>query len=153
MNIKIVKIMSAICLLMMGGCSLLGGGSKISNEQISRDLATKTLSGKNDKSLDLSGKYSSHCFQVTDSKFTGNTADVKLFLSATEIETGGSGGVKAVIGDVGLTYKKDGEKWTLDKVDSQDLDIKTFSVEEAISKFAPLAKPICASYSSSNDKK
>lgn len=149
---KIVKMMSAICLLMMGGCGMLGGGSKISNEQISSDLATKTLSGKNDKSLDLSGKYSSHCFQVTDSKFSGNTADIKLFLSATEIETGGDD-VKVVIGDVGLTYKKDGEKWTLDKVDSKDLDIKTFSVEEAISKFAPLAKPICSSFSSSNNKK
>ena len=153
MNMKIVKMMSAVCLLMVGGCSLLGGGGgKISNEQISSDLATKTLNGKNDKSLDLSGKYSSHCFQVTDSKFNGNTADIKLFLSATEVETGGDG-VKAVIGDVGLTYKKDGEKWTLNKVDSKDLDIKTFSVEEAISKFAPLAKPICASFSSSNGKK
>ncbi len=146
-----ITITLAIVALLAVGCSLLGG-SKISNEQISGDLATKTLDGKNNSNLDLSGKYSSHCFQVTESKFNGDSAEIKLFLSGTEVMTGGDD-IKVVIGDVKLGYKKDGEKWKLDKVDSKDLDIKTMSMADTLTKFAPLSKPICAVFSSPKSNK
>jgi hypothetical protein len=144
-------VILAIFVLLTGGCGLLGG-SKISNEQISSDLTTKTLDGKNSSTLDLSGKYSSHCFQVTESKFNGDSAEIKLFLSGTEVMTGGDE-IKVVIGDVNLGYKKDGDKWKLDKVDSKDLDIKSMSMADTLTKFAPLSKPICAVFSSSTSKK
>jgi hypothetical protein len=134
------------------GCSSLSS-SKISNEQISDDLSTIALTGQNNSDLSLRGSISSqHCFQVKGSKFNGDSADIKLFLSATEIMPDGDE-VKVVIGDVNLSYKKDGDKWKLDKVDSKDLDIKSMSMADTLTKFAPLAKPICAVFSSSNRKK
>jgi hypothetical protein len=140
----IIVMMLVVGLLTFSNCSLLGG-NKISNEQISDDLLTKTLNGKGGSTLDLTSKYSSHCFQVTESKFNGDSADVKLFFSGTEVLTSGDS-IKVVIGDVNLAYKRDGDKWKLDNVDSKDLDIKTTSMTDAMSNFAPLSKPICANF-------
>lgn len=50
-----------------------------------------------------------------------------------------------ISGNLLVTYKQDGSgKWVMEKVESKDVEGKTISHNEAMTKFAQSAKPICS---------
>ena len=151
-NLTTTILVLTIAAIFSLGCGLLGG-SKISNRQISDDLIAKGFIEKNGSRIGLATKYASHCFQVKDSKFTEDTGEINLILSATEILGEDNPIITVAIGDVGLSYKKDGEKWKLDKVNPTNFKVKTSENSELMDKFVPLERPICASYSRRYDDK
>ncbi len=142
-NLQTISLILTISAIFSLGCGMLGG-SKISNQQISDDLISKGVIEKNGSSIDLKGSTTNHCFEVKDSKFNEDTAELNLHFSADEVLPSLS--VKTVIGDLNLSYKKDGEKWKLDKVNPTNFDVKTLSLEDSMSKYVPSSKPICAVY-------
>lgn len=142
-NIEGLSLALVVLTFVVLGCGLLGGA--VSNDQISDDLIAKGEVTKGPSTFDFAGQYSSHCFKVDKTNVTGDKAEITITIAGDEVTTGANS-VNVLKGELTLTYKKDAGKWKLENIEPTTFDTKMVSTQDAVSKFAPAAKPLCAVY-------
>lgn len=127
-------------------CKWFGAGNVVSNERISAEL--DSMKFKPTKGfVDWTFKEDANrCFKVIESKVDGDKAEMTLDLRATQLL--GDEDVMVISGKLLVSYKGDGKgNWTMDKVESKDVEGRTITFGEARTTFAETAKPICTNYS------
>jgi hypothetical protein len=144
-NLQTNTFVLAVMAFFLLGCGMFGGG-EISNQQISDDLISKGEIKSGNDEFDFAGTYSSHCFKKTDNKIEGGKAEITIFVSAGEVQSGANS-VKTIEGELKLNYNKNGDKWVLENLTPKSIQIKTISTEKAMKEFAPGQKSICSSFS------
>lgn len=128
------------------GCGLLGG-SAVPKGQINTDLMSQTIKGNDGTTWDFKEKYASHCFRVKETKENGDSLNLTLEVT-TEVVVNQGAQFKVGGGDIVMSYKKDGGKWKLNKLESGELRVRTISSDQAIKEWAPATRPVCAYFSS-----
>jgi hypothetical protein len=150
-NTKNFLILAAL-VVVIGGCGGMLGKTAVPNEQINADL-----NGKKVKVTE--GSYSSdnewffrkdyeRCFVVNDSE--SKISDTEANLSVTVSSWGdlklGDLGMKneyiTVFGKLAMQYKKEGEKWVLQNLESKELIFKSLDTEQW-KKFLEISMPNC----------
>lgn len=134
----------ALCLLMFSVCGLLGGKG-VPKEQLSADLADKTITAKDASDTEQQWRFkedSFRCFAPSDtpSKITEVEAVIPLNVSSIRLAQGED--TPVLFGEIVLNYKKDNGKWILEKIEPKDVRTKVLT-GDAFSKFVDLQKPLC----------
>ncbi|HVF30275.1 MAG TPA: hypothetical protein VNA22_04860 [Pyrinomonadaceae bacterium] len=135
-------VFSLVCVL---GCGLFGE-NKIENVVINSDLDKQQLNITEgvSRTWDFS-RDQSRCFQVTDGKYTGDTAQLTLTVASYYESEAVGGSVFTVFGKVLMHYKRDGNTWKLEKAESKELIQKILEGAE-FTKFLDIAAPVCQGY-------
>ena len=148
MNIFSAKLRLAaaiVPLAFVAACGFLGT-DKIENAVINADLEKQKLNVTEgvSKTWDFS-RDQGRCFQITDSKFAGDTAQLTLAVASFYESEAVAGSVFTVFGKVLMNYKRDGKTWTLEKAESRELIQKILEQDE-FTKFLDTSAPLCQSY-------
>lgn len=127
------------------GCGLFGE-KKIENAAINSDLDKQQLNVTEgvSKTWDFS-RDQARCFQVMDSKYSGDTAQVTLTVASYYESEAVAGSIFTVFGKVLMNYKRDGNAWKLEKAESKELIQKILDADE-FKKFLEIAAPVCQGY-------
>jgi hypothetical protein len=155
MKTKLNVLILTMCLSLLSGC----GSSEdkgVPKEQINTDLAGKTIkvrsaSGQSD--WDFKDDFI-RCFAPTPdaAKTTESSADMVIDISSMKYPTP-SGASDVMFGKVSLRYKKDGDTWTLESIESKDASTNRLEGEKAV-EFAKLSAPLCRHFKySTRDEK
>ncbi len=150
-NIAKINMILALSVFVFTGCGLLGDKS-VPKEQMNSDIANKTIKVKT-----LAGESDWNfkddfirCFAPTpnESKITESNAEMVLDVSATKYPTA-SGYSEVMFGKILLQYKKNGDKWTLESVESKNVSSNILEGEKSI-EFAQLSSSLCSYFKHSN---
>jgi hypothetical protein len=150
---KALTNIAVVGLLLVGalGCSQLTkktAKDAVPKEQINQDLAVQKLPAAGGPEWDFS-QDSMRCFQLFEHNSTVSDSEVKLELSVAAIQgdmrakLGSGSTLNTLFGKVRAIYKKQGDKWVVDKVSPIELSQKRLG-EDAFSKFFEITAPVCS---------
>ncbi len=147
-NLVTISLVLTILAIFSLGCGMLGS-SKIPNEQLSKDLEAKTIADMSVKSgMRLSKDVVAfQCFNVLESKLDGDSGEVTV-----DLFTSAAGNSFFGMGTVILTYKKDGEKWVIDKATPKDYNVTQPKDDSDSRRVAEKGAKLCAIYENKINK-
>ncbi|MBK9162505.1 MAG: hypothetical protein IPM21_01065 [Acidobacteria bacterium] len=142
-----------LVLVAVVGCKMFGTGNVVPNEQINADLSGKSVnitegSYGGDNKFTFREDYD-RCFVVNEKESQISDSQATLSLTVT---SWGSLNMKdlgldevynTVFGKLTMQYKKEGEKWVLQKLETKELMYKSLETEQW-KKFLDIAMPTCA---------
>lgn len=134
-----------ICLFLVTACGMFGKQA-VPKEQIEADLKTPIVDvqeGQEKKWIFEADNQ--RCFSVVDneSKYTDSNADVMVNVGSwQEMTLGSKTTYLTVFGKMLMKYKKDKDKWILDKIEPKDLISKNLEMDQ-FKKWLDIQTPLC----------
>ena len=139
------KLVEHPCLFLVTACGMFGK-QVVPKEQIEADLKTQIVDvqeGQEKKWIFEADNQ--RCFSVVDneSKFTDSNADVMVNVGSwQEMTLGSKTTYLTVFGKMLMKYKKDKDKWVLDKIEAKDLISKNLEMDQ-FKKWLDIQTPLC----------
>lgn len=151
MNKKTGLLMAAICFLLVGGCGLKGSQSSVPQNQIEDDIKSQPIKTKT-RIWDFNPRDFKpiSCFAVNqdESKISASNADLSVTVASMQKVNLNKMFYYTLYGKMLMHYKKDGDKWVLEKAEPQDFTSEETESSEEFEKFQQRVMPICAHKSS-----
>lgn len=134
----------ALCLLMFSFCGLLGNKG-VPKAQVNNDIGGQTITVKDPNGIDQQWSFKDdtyRCFAPGDTPAEiTETEDVfPIKISSIRIASGEE--TPVLFGEVVLHYKKNDDKWVLDKIEPKDVRTNALT-GDAFSKYLDLQMPLC----------
>jgi hypothetical protein len=147
MNKKLNLLIATVCFLLLSGCSLVNTQSLVPRKQIEDDIKSQTIKTKT-RSWDFNDKDFKpvSCFAVNndESKTTASNADLSVTVASMQQVNLNKMFYYTLYGKMLMHYKKDGDKWILEKAEPQDFTSEETTSAEDFAKFQQKVAPICA---------
>lgn len=151
MNKKYDPLIAILCLLLVSGCGLIGGGSP-SREQIEADikrqpLNVKVANGTIEWDFNPKSYKPLTCFAVDagESKITASNAELSATVASwSAVQITNKWFYSTLYGKMLMRYKKEGDKWILDNAEQQNFTFEKPKNSEDFEKFVERAMPLCA---------
>lgn len=151
MNKKLGLLIAIVCFLLSGGCGLKSSQSSVPQKQIEDDIKSQPIKTKT-RIWDLNDKNvkSISCFSVNkdESKTSASNADLSVTVASMEQLNLNKMFYYTLYGKMLMHYKKDGDKWVLEKAEPQDFTSEETESSAEFEKFQQRVMPICAHKSS-----
>ncbi len=133
-------------------------GQGVPKEQINADLHDKTIQVKNEFSSSGTENWEFNtdflrCFApVNDEiKLTESNAEMVVIVNSSKYPTD-SGITRVMSGKLLLRYKKEGEKWVLEGIETKDALTAVLEMDKAI-EFSSSSAPLCRHFSYKDEKR
>lgn len=134
----------ALCVLLFSFCGFLGKKG-VPKEQVNADLGDRTIAVKDAGDIEQQWRFkddSYRCFAPSDTPGTMTESENVIPINVSSIRLVEGEETPVLFGEIVLHYKKDDDKWVLDRIEPKDVRTKALT-GDAFSKYLDLQMPLC----------
>lgn len=134
----------ALCVLLFSFCGFLGKKG-VPKEQVNADLGDRTIAVKDASDIEQQWRFkddSYRCFAPSETPGTMTESENVIPINVSSIRLVEGEETPVLFGEIVLHYKKDDDKWVLDRIEPKDVRTKALT-GDAFSKYLDLQMPLC----------